>query len=269
MLRKRYRRITFFFARVILGLIFWDLFLAKIGFRKLARRTRPDRLYKIAHHFRSLATGMGGVMIKVGQFLSSRVDVLPEVITTELANLQDEVAPETFDDIVTVCKAMHNKEPGLAGFINENHHGWTFPPYLQAFGGDVFRDPPDDLMPVLDTPEAAEAAEFYGSLLREYGPDGVLSYNYDQAVAALVQGRANYMTFNHAFILAAADPAVSKVADTVAYSLMPGGPKGQRPGLAVHAFGIPVGSRKKDAAWEFIKWSLDKKTMQRVMNEKG
>jgi predicted unusual protein kinase regulating ubiquinone biosynthesis (AarF/ABC1/UbiB family) len=42
---------------------------------------------------------MGGVMIKVGQFLSSRVDVLPEEITKELAGLQDEVAPESFEDI--------------------------------------------------------------------------------------------------------------------------------------------------------------------------
>ena len=50
---------------------------------------------------------------------------------------------------------------------------------------------------------------------------------------------------------------------------MPAGPKGRRPGLAVHAFGIPVGARKKDAAWEFIKWSLAKQTMGRVMSEKG
>jgi predicted unusual protein kinase regulating ubiquinone biosynthesis (AarF/ABC1/UbiB family) len=34
---------------------------------------------------------MGGVMIKLGQFISTRVDVLPEEITAELAGLQDEV----------------------------------------------------------------------------------------------------------------------------------------------------------------------------------
>lgn len=177
--------------------------------------------------------------------------------------------PETFDDIVKICEVMHNKEEGLAGFINENHHGWTFPPYLQAFGGDVFVDAPDNLLPVLDSAEAIEAAEFYANLLRNYGPDGVLSYTYDQAVAALQQGRANYMTFNHAFILQAADPAKSKVHDTVSFSLMPAGPVGARPGVAIHAFGIPLGSKKKDAAWEFIKWSLSKETMGRVMNEKG
>ncbi|MCJ7700338.1 MAG: AarF/UbiB family protein [Anaerolineales bacterium] len=105
MLRKRYRRIIFFFARVILSLIFWELILAKAGLKAFSKRTRPDRLRLIAIRFRALATDMGGVMIKVGQFLSSRVDVLPEEITKELADLQDEVAPEDFQDILRVAEA--------------------------------------------------------------------------------------------------------------------------------------------------------------------
>ena len=99
MLRNRYRRITFFFGRVIIGLIFWDIVLPFLRFRNFSNRTRKERLTKIAVQFRSLATDMGGVMIKVGQFLSSRVDVLPEEITKELSNLQDEVDPENFEDI--------------------------------------------------------------------------------------------------------------------------------------------------------------------------
>ena len=104
MLRSRYRRITFFFARVFIGLIFWELVLPFLRFRNLTTRTRKDRLRKIAVQFRSLATDMGGVMIKVGQFLSSRVDVLPEEITKELAGLQDEVAPENFEDIRQIAE---------------------------------------------------------------------------------------------------------------------------------------------------------------------
>jgi predicted unusual protein kinase regulating ubiquinone biosynthesis (AarF/ABC1/UbiB family) len=102
--RKRYRRILFFFARVILSLIFWELFLPTLGFRNIAARKRAVRLRSIAIRFRSLATEMGGVMIKVGQFLSTRVDVLPEEITKELANLQDEVTPEDFEDIRQIAE---------------------------------------------------------------------------------------------------------------------------------------------------------------------
>ena len=48
-------------------------------------------------------------MIKVGQFLSARVDVMPEEITLELANLQDAVPPEDFDAIRQVAEGEFGK----------------------------------------------------------------------------------------------------------------------------------------------------------------
>lgn len=176
--------------------------------------------------------------------------------------------PNNFDELMQVLKAVHKKE-GVAGFVNENHHGWTWIPYLMGFGGKVFRNPPDDLMPVLDSPEAIEAAEFYANILRNYAPSGVLSYLYDQALQTLKQGRANLITFNHAWLLQLGDPKTSKVANTVNYALMPAGPKGRFPGVASHAWGIPVGSKHKEAAWEFIKWALSKELLQRMLVEKG
>jgi hypothetical protein len=40
-------------------------------------------------------------------------------------------------------------------------------------------------MPVLDTPDAFEAADFFANLVRSYGPDGAISYTYDQVAATL------------------------------------------------------------------------------------
>ena len=59
--------------------------------------------------------------------------------------------------------AAVNKKERVAGFVADNHYGWTFVPYLHAFGGNVFRKPPDDLFPTLDTPEAIAA----GRVLRQ------------------------------------------------------------------------------------------------------
>jgi predicted unusual protein kinase regulating ubiquinone biosynthesis (AarF/ABC1/UbiB family) len=98
-LRARYWRIVFFFGRVTLGFIFWEILLPKIGLRGLSKRNRSQRFKAIATRFRALAIRMGGVMIKVGQFLSSRLDVLPVEITDELAGLQDEVPAENFESI--------------------------------------------------------------------------------------------------------------------------------------------------------------------------
>ncbi len=105
MLRTRYRRIIFFFARILVSIILWDLIFPRIGLAKWSSRTRSERYRKIASRYRSLAIHMGGVLIKVGQFLSARVDVLPEVITTELAGLQDEVPSEDFEAIRGVAEA--------------------------------------------------------------------------------------------------------------------------------------------------------------------
>jgi multiple sugar transport system substrate-binding protein len=175
--------------------------------------------------------------------------------------------PDTFDDVTAACKAIHKKH-GVPAYIAENHYGWTFIPWLMGFGGTIFRNPPDDLMPMLDTPEAAEAADFYANLLVDYGPDGALAYTYDQVVAALKAGRVNYSTNNQAFLvqMAAAD---SKVANTCNFAMMPAGPKGRFPGVASHAWGIPVGSKNKKAAWEFIKWAMSKDMVKRMLVEKG
>ena len=108
MLRARYRRILGFFGSAILSFLFWDLLLPLLGLRRWSRRTRSRRMRSLAVRFRTLAVQMGGVMIKVGQFLSARLDVLPPEITNELAGLQDEVRPEPFEAIRGVFEAeMH------------------------------------------------------------------------------------------------------------------------------------------------------------------
>jgi len=98
-LRKRRNRIARFFARVILSAIFWDVLVRNLGGRRLARRTALGRYVAHARRFRGLAVEMGGVLIKLGQFVSSRVDILPMEIIGELAGLQDEVPVEPFDSI--------------------------------------------------------------------------------------------------------------------------------------------------------------------------
>jgi predicted unusual protein kinase regulating ubiquinone biosynthesis (AarF/ABC1/UbiB family) len=104
-LRSRYIHILAFSAGVITRFILWDVVLRRIGFRRWVRRTRNQRLRQEATRFRVLAIRMGGVMIKVGQFLSSRLDVLPREVTDELANLQDEVPAEDFQGIRRLAEA--------------------------------------------------------------------------------------------------------------------------------------------------------------------
>lgn len=103
--KQRYRKILRYFSSVLLGLLWWEVVLSHLGFKKLAQRTRNQRLKSAAQRYHRLAVEMGGVLIKDGQWLSARLDVLPPVVTEELAGLQDEVQPEKFEDIRRVIEA--------------------------------------------------------------------------------------------------------------------------------------------------------------------
>ncbi len=94
----------------------------------------------------------------------------------------------------------------------------------------VFRHPPDDLHPMLDTPEAAEAAEWYARLLSSYTPSGVLSFSDDQALRTQLSGRADMRTPDSSQVAVLAVSPESKVQKTVRYAPMPTGPKGFFPG---------------------------------------
>ncbi len=132
-LRMRYLRVTLFFARVTLSVFVWDLLLRRMGLRSLARRTAMRRYQRHAHQFRMLATRLGGLWIKVGQFLSTRLDVLPEIVTDELAGLQDEVPPDSFE-------SMQAKIEASFGHPMEECFDWIDPqPLASASLGQVHR----------------------------------------------------------------------------------------------------------------------------------
>lgn len=97
--RARYRRILRFAAAVFVRIWWFELILPRIGFGAIAERTRVARMRRLAQRFHGLAVELGGLMIKVGQFMSSRLDVLPPEITSELEGLQDEVPAVPFAQI--------------------------------------------------------------------------------------------------------------------------------------------------------------------------
>ena len=84
-------------------LIFWQVYAARF-FPDMVKRGENARWRRYAREFRNFAIDMGGVMIKAGQFASTRADVLPEDIIAELADLQDRIPGVPFSRIAGVLR---------------------------------------------------------------------------------------------------------------------------------------------------------------------
>lgn len=114
---RRYRKLRFFLLRVLVHALWNDLVLNR-PLLAWARRDPVPRWQEIARRYRSLAVEMGGVLIKLGQFLSIRVDLLPAEILHELAGLQDEVPPHPVQEIEAQIAAEYGRpvDQVFAGF---------------------------------------------------------------------------------------------------------------------------------------------------------
>ena len=176
--------------------------------------------------------------------------------------------PTTLDEFRNVCEMTQGKD-GVGAYVADKLHHWNWVPYLLAAGGGIMKDPPGNLTPTLDTAVNARSAEWYSDLLTKYSVPGVLSYTDDQAMQAQLAGRANIRTQSMTWMLPLYKSADSTVKNTVRYGMLPAGPAGAFPGANCHAFGIPAGSKKKEAAWEFIKWALSKEMLTRIVEKHG
>src|SRR5579859_7618168 len=72
-------------------------------------RPTSDVLIEVLVAFRETAVELGVLMIKLGQFLSSRVDLLPEKAIGILSSLQDEMPPAPFEQVVSLLESELGK----------------------------------------------------------------------------------------------------------------------------------------------------------------
>ncbi len=128
--------------------IFWSFYSLKLKGSWHAddwKEKKRNELYlSEARRFRETAIEMGGLLIKLGQFLSTRVDILPQATTRELAGLQDEVPAVDFQDICQVLESEFSRP------VSEVYKYFEATPLASASLGQVHRAqlPAGDLVAV-------------------------------------------------------------------------------------------------------------------------
>lgn len=131
-LQLRYFHTLWFSGRLFARLLFWYWLMPRIIGEDAVNEGNTGRWIKYAREFRGFAILMGGMMIKLGQFVSARVDVLPEEITHELSGLQDEVPPVPNERIRQVIE--HELGP-----IEKRYKQFADQPIAAASLGQVYR----------------------------------------------------------------------------------------------------------------------------------
>lgn len=175
--------------------------------------------------------------------------------------------PETFQALEEAAKKIHTSQ--TAAFVTQDNLHWIFPNWLLSYGGGFFANPPADLTPTFDTPEAIKAAEMFTTMLGKYSPPGGIKLDTSVAQAIVHQGKAASYLDGMGNVQHIIDTKKTQLADRMAFTHTPRGPKGHFPQLAVHGYFINKASRNKPAAWELIKWAVSKEMMLGIALNRG
>ena len=176
--------------------------------------------------------------------------------------------PTTFEELQAAAETIQEANEDVFGFVSRGQRAASvtqFSSYLYGFGGDW-----DDGSgtATIDTPEAREAYEYYGTMLRDYGPPGVTNMSWPEASAIFQQGRAAFYTDASVFYNNMIDPEQSRIGDVVGYAQMPAGPAGSRP-YSIPSWGLAINQNSQNAAtaWAFIEWATSPEMVKEIQLE--
>ena len=175
--------------------------------------------------------------------------------------------PQTFAELEEAAKKLNNVEEAgqkVVGIVLRGKKAaatsqWA--PYLFGFGGSWLTK---DGKPAMNTPEAVQAFDYYGRILRNYGPPGAVNYHWYECVSLFVQGKAAMYTDVSNRIFFFEDPSKSQIVGKIGYAMFPAGPAGRKPTMEVWSMALSSKSKKKEAAYLFVQWAASKENILKM-----
>ena len=176
--------------------------------------------------------------------------------------------PTTYDELLETAAFITENVPEVYGITTRGSaghqvvHAWLL--HLSPLGGTVLDD---NFNPVVNSPEAIEAAQVLKTIL-ENAPPGAEANGAGEQDAAFLQGDAAIYLDRMAIAPMADNPETSTIVGNVGYALHPTAAEcGSETGG--FAMGIPSNSENKEAAWLFIQWFTSKMGDQMVVEAGG
>ena len=173
--------------------------------------------------------------------------------------------PKTYDELLAVCQKVTDPDKNIYGIgMRGEKSALTsqLSRFIYSFGSSFI----DEGVCQFDTPESVEAVRFYGNLLGNYAPPGILSCGYNQMAQLFNTGQVVLLIEAAVLLPSITDPAESQYADCVGVAPVPAGPDGiQEANMNTWSAAVYSGSKNKDAAWEFVKFATSKENISQNM----
>jgi multiple sugar transport system substrate-binding protein len=163
------------------------------------------------------------------------------------AELKDVYGPKLTD------KSKNQYAFALQSLRGETQSADSFMRMLWPFGGSLLDK---NFKSNLTSKESQDGLKFRQDLA-QYMPEGIVSFDHNEAVNALAQGQVAMITEWSAFYGTLTDPATSKLGDCLAVAPEPEGPAGRLPALGGFSLAVAdqASEEQKKASWLFIQWA--------------
>ena len=205
-----------------------------------------------------VATGPDGKI----NVLAINQDLFVLMYNKELLAAKGVAVPKTHAELMDAAIKLTDKEKGIAGFVGRGLKNANVVLYDSILlGYDQETVSADGKTLLTDTPAAIEAARYYQRIMRECAPPGVVGFNWNEAQTTFSQGRAAMWWDAIGFTAPLVDKNKSKISETVGFTTVPAGPKGQWSATFMDAVGIPAQSKNKTAAWLYVQWAAGKQML--------
>ncbi|WP_226008143.1 extracellular solute-binding protein [Natrinema salinisoli] len=193
------------------------------------------------------------------------VEVQTQFYRTDLYEEYDLEVAETLEEFVSNAQTIQENESDMVGTAGRGQKGYGMNIYIlntfiREYGSQLWDDYPDDSG--LDSEGAISAAEWYVSLLQDYGPDGASSQTWSDVLSTMQSGSAGHIVSDaNLFWPSLTDPEASDAADNIGIAKTPAPADGE---FAPNAYSWQISTSKNadnsEAAFLFMLWASSEPT---------
>ncbi|WED23945.1 sugar ABC transporter substrate-binding protein [Vibrio sp. JC009] len=178
----------------------------------------------------------------------------------------------TWEQVRDIAAKIHDPENGVYGICLRGKPGWgdnmaLVTTMVNGFGGQWFDM---DWNPQINSRQWQDAVSFYIDLLRDYGPENSVKNSFNEILSLSREGKCGIWVDASIAASFISDKSKSDIADEWHFAQAPYQvtKKGAN-WLWAWALAIPKGSKKLQAAQDFISWATSKEYIELVAKHNG